>query len=131
MPPIFKTWNATDLMRGEIAAHFDAKIPERNQLQLELLAKTAVRTAFPDKAPGRRALEFALADIADVSADHESEDMLGIDVLGMNASRKQRGETRRKTSDRRPERFRANWNSHCEGREGERKPAPLPNRTSP
>src|SRR5882762_3910696 len=102
-------------MCGEIAAYLDTEIPERNQLQFELLAEAAVRAAFPDKAPGRRALEFALTDIADVSADHETEDMLGIDVLGMNASRKQRGKTR----DDHPERFRANWHSHCEGHGGE------------
>ena len=101
-------------MRGEIAAHFDPEIPKRNELQLELLIKGAVGAAAPGKAPGRRALEFVLADLADVSADHECKDMLGIDALGMSAGRQPRSETR----DGHPERFSANWHSHCESHEG-------------
>ena len=33
-----------------------------------------------------------MADVADIRANHETKDVLGIDALGMNAASKQRGE---------------------------------------
>jgi hypothetical protein len=59
------------------------------------------------------ALEFALADVADIGADHEAEQMLGIDALSMKARWKQRGEY-----DGRLKRFRTNWHSHSENHWG-------------
>jgi hypothetical protein len=93
---------------GKSASHFDPEIPEGHELQFELLTDGAVAAAIPGKPTGRLALEFAFAEIADIRADHEGEDVLGIDALGMSARRKQYGEAQ----DGRPERFCAGRHSH-------------------
>ena len=56
-----------------------------HEFQLEFLADRAVIAAGFGKPPRGLALEFAFADIADVSTDHKSEEMLGVDAFGMPA----------------------------------------------
>ena len=94
-------------MSCEARSHLDSKIPCRHELQFELLSGRAVGSGIFPKPSGGLALEFAFADIADIAADHEAEQMLGIDTLGVSASRKQR----RETHERRPEGLRTNWRS--------------------
>src|SRR4051794_20765182 len=76
-------------MRRKRASDLDSKIPERYKLEFELLADGAIRAAVLAEASGRLALKLALTDIADIGADHEAEQMLGIDALGMDAGRQQ------------------------------------------
>ena len=83
---------------GKCASDLDPEIPDRHEFQFEFLTEGAIFAAVLAEPPGGLALEFALADIADIRADHESEQMLGIDALGMRADRKQR----RKAQDCRP-----------------------------
>ena len=111
LAPILKTWNAGDVVRRKGASHLDPEILDGHEFQFEFLADRPVVSAIPGKSSGRLALEFALADIADIRADHEAEQMLGIDALRASAAWKQRGETH----DGRPERLRTNWHSHSEG----------------
>ena len=73
LPAILEARHAADIMRGEIAADLDAEIPERHQLELELLAKAAIRASIPAEPPRCLALEFALAERADIGADHEGK----------------------------------------------------------
>src|SRR6185503_14439525 len=76
-------------MRRKRASDFDSKIPGRYKLQFELLADGAISAAVLAEASGRFALKLPLADIADIGADHEAEQMLGIDALGIDAGRQQ------------------------------------------
>src|SRR4029450_4190416 len=71
----------------------------RHQLKFELLADGPITATVLAEAPGRLALKLPFADIADVGADHEAEQMLGVDALGMDAGRQQRS----KRHDRRLE----------------------------
>ena len=90
----------------------DSKIPGRHEFQFKLLADRPVTSAIFGKSSGGLALEFPLADIADIGADHEAEQMLGIDALGANGSRKQR----REAHDAGPEHFCADRHSHPKDR---------------
>src|SRR5712691_400408 len=89
------------------------KILDGDEFQFEFLIDRPVISAIPGKSSGRLALEFAFADISDVRADHEAEQMLGINALCSNTARKQRGETQ----DCRPAGLRANWHSQSHGDE--------------
>src|SRR4051812_27173763 len=77
-------------MRRKCGAQLDPEIREGYEFQFEFLADRAVITAGLGKAPCSLALEFPLADAADVGTDHESEDMLGVDAFGVPADREQR-----------------------------------------
>ena len=94
----------------------NAKIPCRHEFQFEFLSDRAVASAIPGKSSGGLALEFTLADIADIGADHEAKQMFGIDALRVRAGRKQRGETQ----ERRPNRLRTNWHSQGQGVNGKK-----------
>ena len=80
------------MVRRKRASHLNSKIPGRHEFQFKLLADDPVTSAIFGKSSGGLALEFPLADIADIGADHEAEQMLGIDALGATGSRKQRSE---------------------------------------
>src|SRR5215213_9675212 len=86
-------------MRRKRAPHLDSKILGRHKFEFELLADGPISAALLAEAPGRLALKLAFADIADIGADHEAEQMLGIDALGMDGGRQQRS----KRHDRRLE----------------------------
>src|SRR6266542_1939098 len=77
-------------MRRKRASDLDSKILNRHKLQFELLADGPIAAAVLAEAPGRLALKLPLADIADIGADHEAEQMLGVDALGVDAGRQQR-----------------------------------------
>src|SRR5437870_12894315 len=81
---------ATDQMRRKRASDLDTKIPDRHKLQFELLADGPITPTVLAEASGCLALKLPFADIADIGADHEAEQMLGIDALGMDAGRQQR-----------------------------------------
>ncbi len=85
------------------------------EFQFELLAGRPVSSAIPGKSSVGLALEFALADIADIRADHEAEQMLGIDAFRANTAWKQRGETHDHCSAG----LRTNWHSDSHGNETE------------
>src|ERR1700736_1518453 len=80
-------------MRGKLRSQLNSKIPCGYELQFEFLSDRAVASGILCETPGGLALEFALAGVADVSADHESEQMLGIDAFSVSAGGKQRGKT--------------------------------------
>ena len=98
-------------MRRKRASDLDSKIPDRHELQFELLADGPITAAVLAEAPGRLALKLPFADIADIGADHEAEQMLGIDALGMDAGRQQRS----KRHDRRLEGLCTRRYSHSAG----------------
>ena len=98
-------------MRRKRASDLDSKIPGRHKFQFELLADGPISAAVLAEASGRLALKLPLADIADIGADHEAEQMLGIDALGMDAGRQQRS----KRHDRRPESLCTRRHSHSAG----------------
>src|SRR6266545_4143196 len=103
-------------MRRKRAAQFDSKILNRYKLQFELLADGLITPAVIAEASGRLALKLPFADIADIGADHEAEQMLGIDALGMDAGRQQRS----KRHDRRLEGLCTRRYSHSAGHGVER-----------
>lgn len=70
-----KTRNARDVVRCKGASQLDAKILDRHKLQFEFLVNRPVASAIPGKSSGRLALEFTLADIADIRTDHASEEL--------------------------------------------------------
>ena len=98
-------------MRRKSASHLDPKIPDRHELQLKLLADGPIGAAVSAEAPGGLALKLPFTDIADVGANHEAEQMLGIDALGMDAGRQQRC----KRHDRRLESLCTRRYSHSAG----------------
>ena len=59
-----------------------------HEFQFEFLADRPLVSAILGKSPGSLAPEFALTDIADIGANHEAEQMLGINALGANTARK-------------------------------------------
>src|SRR5262249_54430147 len=73
LPAIIEIGNGANIVPDKGAADFDAEIFDRDELQLELLIDGSIFATVPGKAAGCRALEFALADIAHVGADHEPE----------------------------------------------------------
>ena len=77
-----------------------AEIPDRHEFQFEFLVNRPVTSAIPRKSSGGLALEFTLADIADIRTDHEAKQMFGINALRARAGRQQR-----EAQDGRPERF--------------------------
>ncbi len=79
--------------RGCVPIDFDSKIPGGYDFQFEFLADRAVISTTFCISSGRLALEFALADVAGIRADHEAKQMLGIDALCINAGRKRDGKT--------------------------------------
>ena len=81
-------------MRGKAAAELDAKIVDRDRLQFELLLDCAVASGTLGKPPRGLALEFELTHLADIGADHEAKDMLGVDAFGRHVTRKQRASAR-------------------------------------
>jgi hypothetical protein len=87
---IFKTRNAADVVRSEVASEFYPEIPGRHELQFELLVDRSVMTGSFRKSSAGPALEFAFADTADVRADHKAEQMLGVDAFRVRARRDQR-----------------------------------------
>jgi hypothetical protein len=91
LPAIVQTRNAMNVMRGKNASDFDPEILDGHEFELEFLTNGAVIPALLGKSSSGLALEFALADIANISAYHEAKQMLGINTLGMNAGWKQRG----------------------------------------
>ena len=93
LAPILQTRYAADVMGRKGGPQFRPEILDRHEFQLEFLADRPVVSATPGKSSGGLGLEFALADIADICADHEAEQMLGINALCVNTARKQRGET--------------------------------------
>ena len=105
-------------VRGESTSDLDPEILDGHEFQLEFLADGAISAAVLAKTPGGLALEFPLAGSADVRANHECEQMLGVDALGMSAGWKQRG----KAHDCRPERIGTNSHSPSEGRREETPP---------
>ena len=96
---ILETGNAVDVMGREGASDLDTEILGGHEFQFEFLVDRPVVSAALGKSSGRLALEFALAGIADIGADHEAEDMLGIDAFGANAGREQRGEDTRRSPE--------------------------------
>ena len=68
-------------MSRERRPDLDAEIPDRHELQLDLLADGLVCSGLLGEPSGGFGLEFALAEIADIGADHESIDVLGVDAL--------------------------------------------------
>jgi hypothetical protein len=87
LAPVLKTWNAHDVVRRKGTTQLYSKIFNGHEFQFEFLANRAVASSIPGKSSGRLALEFTLANIADISADHKAEDMLGINALSANAVR--------------------------------------------
>src|ERR1700738_2874935 len=102
-------------MRRKLRSQLNSKIPCGHQLQFEFLSGRAVASGILRKTPGGLALEFALADVADVGADHESEQMLGIDAFSVSAGGKQRGKPRNGRSHR------LCTNSHSQSHSGDSK----------
>ena len=92
-------------------------ILDRHEFQFELLAGRPVGSAIPRKSSVGLTLQFALADIADIGAYHEAEQMLGIDALRANAAWEQRGETHGNC----PASVRTDWHSQSHGYEMESK----------
>src|ERR1700730_10093994 len=84
-------------MRRKLRSQLNSKIPCGHELQFEF---RVVASGILCETPGGLALEFALADVADVGADHESEQMLGIDASSVSAGGKQRGKRRIRQSHR-------------------------------
>src|SRR6202023_1065478 len=107
---ILEIRNAVDIVGRKAGPHLDAKIPDGYKFQLEFLTDCPIATAAFGKSSGRLALEFAFAGAADIGADHEAKQMLGIDAFGVHAIR---GE-RRKTHDRGSKRFCIDRHSHSE-----------------
>src|SRR5437870_11315866 len=107
---------ATDQMRRKRASDLDTKIPDRHKLQFELLADGPITPTVLAEASGCLALKLPFADIADIGADHEAEQMLGIDTLGMDAGRQQRS----KRHDRRLKSLCTRGYSHSAGHGVER-----------
>src|ERR1700730_13096898 len=99
-------------MRRKLRSQLNSKIPCGHELQFEF---RVVASGILCETPGGLALEFALADVADVGADHESEQMLRIDALSVRAGGKHRGTPR----DGRSHRLRTN--SHSQRRSGDSK----------
>ncbi|WP_249144338.1 hypothetical protein [Bradyrhizobium lablabi] len=100
---ILKARNAVDVMCIEGRSKLYAKILDRDELQFELLADGAIAAAILGEAPGGLGLEFTLAEIADIGANHEAENVLGIDLFRLHGERQQRSEncdrcTRRRSS---------------------------------
>jgi hypothetical protein len=98
-------------MGRKAGSQFHPEILDGHEFQFEFLADRPVRSAIPGKSPVGPALQFAFADIADIGADHEAEQMLGIDALRANTARKQRG----KTHDDCLAGLRTNWHSQATG----------------
>ncbi|WOK19719.1 MULTISPECIES: hypothetical protein [Rhodopseudomonas] len=86
---ILQVGHASDIMRSECRPRLDSEISGGHEFQLELLLDCAISSLARAQPPRRLALEFPLAGIADVGPDHESEQMLGIDILAMHHTRKQ------------------------------------------
>src|SRR4029077_482815 len=89
-----------DIVRSKGSPHLDPEIPDRHEFQFELLRDCPVASSRFGKSSGGLALEFVLTDAADIRADREAKQMLGIDFLGVRAGRHKR----RETQDRRPKR---------------------------
>ncbi len=87
---ILEIRNAVDIMSRKGASDLDTKILGGDEFQFEFLTDRPVAAAALGKAPGRLALEFALAGVAHIGSDHEAKNMLGIDAFGMHAVREQR-----------------------------------------
>src|SRR4029450_3053328 len=83
----------------------------RHQLKFELLADGPITATVLAEAPGRLALKLPFPAIPAIGADHEAEQMLGIDALGMDAGRQQRS----KRHDRRLEGLCTRRYSHSAG----------------
>ena len=78
-------------MQARRSADLDADVRQRHDFDLEFVLEGAICTAALAEAPRGLALEFALAGIADIGADHETEDVLGIEaILGADAARQKR-----------------------------------------
>lgn len=60
-------------MGREGASDLDPEIVDRHELQFEFLVDRPIVIAPLGKSSGRLALEFALADVADISADQEAK----------------------------------------------------------
>ena len=88
------------------------KIPDGHEFQFEFLTDRPITTAAFGKSPRRLALKFALAGAADIGADHEAKQMLGVDAFSVHAVRQQH----RKTHDRGSKRFCIDRHSHSENR---------------
>ena len=83
--------DAGDVVQGGSAADLDAEVRQRHDLDLDLLREGAIGPAALAESTCRLGLEFALAGIADIGADHETEDVLGIeDLFGTDAYRRER-----------------------------------------
>src|SRR5262249_43114937 len=78
---IVKTRDRIDVVGGKGRADLDAKIGNRHELELELLSVGLVAAAVLGKPAGGLALEFALAALADIRADHEAVDVFGVDAF--------------------------------------------------
>ena len=115
LAPVLKARNAADVMGCKGSSQLHPNILDGHEFQFELLADRPVTSAIPGKPSVGLALEFALADIADIRADHEAEQMLGINALRANTARKQRGETHDDCSAG----LRTNWHSQSHGNETE------------
>src|SRR5258707_678498 len=70
---ILKTGCALNVMGREGASDLDPEIVDRHELQFEFLVDRSIVIATFGKSSGRLALEFALADVANVSADQEAK----------------------------------------------------------
>ena len=109
---ILKTGDAVDIVRRKGASHLDPEIIDGHEFQFEFLVDRPVASCRLGKSPRGLALEFALTDAADICADREAEQMLGIDVLGIHAGRHER----RETQDRGPKRCSAKKHPQSESR---------------
>ncbi|WP_296512338.1 hypothetical protein [Rhodopseudomonas sp.] len=94
MAAILETRHATDIVRRKSGSHLNSKIPGGHELEFEFLAEGAIGSTGLAESPGGLALEFALAEVADIGADHESEQMLRIDVFTAHIDRNQREQAR-------------------------------------
>ncbi|MCA3806223.1 hypothetical protein, partial [Burkholderia sp.] len=90
MTAIVKARDAVDVVRAERSAELDTKVRCRNELELHFLVERAVAAAVLGEAAGGLALEFPLADLPDIGADHEAEDVLGIKSFRVGSERQHR-----------------------------------------
>src|SRR5262249_19774565 len=86
---IIETRDRIDVVGCERRYDFDTEIFDRHEFQLELVIGGLASAAVLGKPTRGLGLEFALAGIAHVATDHEAIDVLGVDAIGMTASRRQ------------------------------------------
>src|SRR5580700_8700140 len=83
---IHQSRNGCDIVSRKRRFDLNPEILHGYEFQLELLPERVVGSGLFRKSSRARGLEFAFTGIADIRADHETVDVLGVDALSESTS---------------------------------------------